>query len=252
MLLSQTINTVDEALSLPTEELACAVLRHLQPAGSGKLHAGNRFNELVDIYDPALGDRMRQHNSRKEEWRIAVAEAWSWLLANGLIATIYDGNYTYIAVTRRGMSLKTDSIFRDFQKTTTLRREALYPTLQGEAWLLFLRGRYDLSIFECYKQVEVAVRDAAGLPMESFGVQLMREAFDKDKGQLTDFSLPENERLAIAHLFSGSIGAFKNPNSHRVVGLDDPAKAAELLMLGSHLLRIASEAAERRGVGAVT
>lgn len=244
-MLNQTIPTVDQALELSVEELAYAVLRHLQPAGASPTHAGNRFNDLLNIYDPPVGDRMREHNARKNEWRIAIAEAWSWLLANGLIASVYDGNYTSIVVTRRGQSLNTKAVFEDFQKTTTLRREALHSTLQGEAWLLFVRGKYDLAIFEAFKQVEVAVRDAAQLPPESFGVPLMRDAFDKTSGALTDSRLPENERLAIAHLFSGAIGAFKNPNSHRVVGLNDPAKAAELLMLASHLLRLTEEAGTR-------
>jgi len=249
-MLNQTIPTVDQALDLSVEELAYAVLRHLQPAGAAPAHAGNRFNDLLGIYDHPHGDRMRQHNARKEEWRIAVAEAWSWLLANGLIASVYDGNSTHIVVTRRGQRLNTKAVFEDFQKTTTLRREALHSTLQGEAWLLFVRGKYDLAIFEAYKQVEVAVRDAAELPAESFGVPLMRDAFDKTDGALTDTALPENERLAIAHLFRGAIGAFKNPNSHRIVGLDDAAKGAELLMLASHLLRLTEDASARRKAAA--
>ncbi len=246
MLLNQTVPTADQALDLSVEELAYAVLRHLQPAGHAPTHAGNRFNELVNIYDPPLDHRMREHHSRKDELRVAIAEAWSWLLANGLTATVHDGNYTNIVVTRRGLTLNTAATFHDFQKTTTLRREALHPTLQAEAWLLFVRGKHDLAIFEAYKQVEVAVRDAGDFDHESFGVPLMREAYDKADGPLTDMTLPENERLAIAHLFSGAIGAFKNPNSHRVVGLDDAGKAAELLMLASHLLRMTDEAAERK------
>jgi hypothetical protein len=70
----------------------------------------------------------------------------------------------------------------------------------------------------------------------------MRKAFDpsdtpKDnRGKLTNLALGERE--ALAHLFAGAIGSYKNPHSHRTVNLDNPAEAREQVMLASHLLRI--------------
>lgn len=98
------------------------------------MHAGNKFNELADAFDPQVNG-MRSHHPRKEEWRVAIAEALSWLGSNGLTATIHEQNYTYFVVTRKGLALDTDEAFKDFLKTTALRREALHPTLQAEAWL---------------------------------------------------------------------------------------------------------------------
>jgi hypothetical protein len=70
-------------------------------------------------------------------------------------------------------------------------------------------------------------------------VTMMREAFHPDKGLLTDTTLQETERNAMRELFSGSIGLFKNPHSHRNVELRNPAgEAVEAIMLASHLLRI--------------
>ncbi|MFN7613033.1 MAG: TIGR02391 family protein, partial [Alphaproteobacteria bacterium] len=70
------------------------------------------------------------------------------------------------------------------------------------------------------------------------GVPLMRKAFDKTTGPLSDSSQPEGEREALAHLFAGAIGSYKNPHSHRTVSITDPREAQEMVMLASHLLRI--------------
>ena len=66
----------------------------------------------------------------------------------------------------------------------------------------------------------------------------MRKAFDKNDGPLTDMNQPEAEREALAHLFAGAIGSYKNPHSHRTVSITDATEAQEMVMLASHLLRI--------------
>lgn len=68
----------------------------------------------------------------------------------------------------------------------------------------------------------------------------MRKAFDKTNGplSLSDQQQPDAEREALAHLFSGAIGSYKNPHSHRTVTITDPNEAQEMVIIASHLLRI--------------
>ena len=49
---------------------------------------------------------------------------------------------------------------------------------------------------------------------------------------------PEAEREALAHLFAGAIGSYKNQHSHRTVAISDETEAQEMVVLASHLLRI--------------
>jgi uncharacterized protein (TIGR02391 family) len=117
-------------------------------------------------------------------------------------------------------------------------KEPLLSTIREDVWALFHRGKYDTAVFEAMKAVEVAVREASGLAAKDIGAPLMRRAFDVNCGPLTDETAEPAERQALSDLFAGTIGAYKNAQSHRKVGLDDPEEAAEIVMLANHLLRI--------------
>jgi len=101
-----------------------------------------------------------------------------------------------------------------------------------------MRGEFDVAAFQAMKAVEVAVRDAAGLPDSLLGTKLMQAAFAPENGPLADMSAEGGERLGRMHFFIGAIACYKNPHSHRDVNLDDPAEAVEIVLLANHLLRI--------------
>ena len=85
--------------------------------------------------------------------------------------------------------------------------------------------------------MEVRVRERAGLPADLVGIALMRKAFDVQRGPLSDPTVPRAEREALSHLFSGAIGCYKNPHSHRDVDLTFN-EAFEMLLVASHLLQV--------------
>ena len=106
------------------------------------------------------------------------------------------------------------------------------------AWLSFVRSDFSTAVFQSMRAVEIAVRDAGAFEPRNIGVSLMRDAFNRATGPLTDMNAEEAERDALAALFAGATGSYKNPHSHRNVELDDPVEVIEIMMLASHLLRI--------------
>ena len=50
-------------------------------------------------------------------------------------------------------------------------------------------------------------------------------------------TLSAGERQALMNLMCGALGSYKNPQSHRHVGLDAP-EAREMILMASHLLKI--------------
>ena len=100
---------------------------------------------------------------------------------------------------------------------------------------IFMQGSYGPAVFEAFKQVEVAVREAGGYAETDYGTKLMRMAFSPENGALTDSQ--DTEKQARSDLFAGAIGSYKNPGSHRDVEIT-AEEAAGLIIFASHLLRI--------------
>jgi uncharacterized protein (TIGR02391 family) len=199
---------------------------------------------LVDVVDN------REWNSRNwmvlarqvEEYRShpdclqALDEAWAWLYAQGLV--VRDSGQSApeaISVSPRGREVLDRSL--PWLRATARLEVQLLPEIERAARAHFLRGEFDIAVFGAMREVEIAVREAAGLPGDRIGVTLMKEAFGEGK-PLWDPQMHGGEAVALMDLFKGSIGLFKNPSSHRQVDFEDPVEAAEAVILADLLLRI--------------
>ncbi len=165
-------------------------------------------------------------------------EAWVWLEREGLIAPDPRYERDWVFVTRGGHKLAEATDTTAYSRTKLLPKEFLHPQIALKVWSAFLRGDYDVAVFQAFKQVEVAVRKASSAAPTDLGVQLMRRAFKRDSGELRDVNAVPAEQQAVSDLFAGAIGSYKNPHSHRNLPLDDPREAAEMVIVASHLLRI--------------
>jgi uncharacterized protein (TIGR02391 family) len=179
------------------------------------------------------------YQGRKNEINLALAEAWAWLVAQGLLVpSPEDASGNWRILSRRAQKFEDEAEFAQFAIARMLPKDTLNPRISKNVWLAFARGDFSVAVFLAMRAVEVAVREVSGFSDSLIGVSLMRKAFDPQGGPLTDDTAEQGEKQARSDLFAGAIGSYKNPHSHRDVKLDNPVEAAEIIMFANHLLRI--------------
>jgi len=210
-----------------TEEIAIAIL-HKQKGENTTIHGGNVI---------ANGKAAFKSEPDREALVNRLSDAYAWLVAHGCVGT-NGSSGGWERVTRQGAELAANPNALLQLQADELLSPSLSPELLVSAKPAFVRGDYETAAFAAMKAVEVRVRELSGLSDGVVGVKLMRAAFGKDGGPLTDVSAEGGEQVATMELFAGAIGAFKNPASHRIVHFDDPLEAAEVVQLADLLLRM--------------
>jgi len=191
------IPNAEDLISLEPEELAYFVLEYLNSL-TKESSLLNRFNfcrsNIIDDYPPQYKTNIME----------SLTEAWMWLIREGFLAPKPDANTgEWVFITRRGQKIKNKSDFQNYQNANLLPKQLLHPLIASKVYPVFLRGDYDTTVFIAFKEIEIAVRKAAKLSNEDYGVKLTRKAFHKVNGPLRDPSNESNdsEKEALDHLF---------------------------------------------------
>ena len=246
MTVASLIPNPEDLLALESEEVAGVLLEYLNTAypdeprehtNVAQPHRNNFFNDLRN--QPPYPGVSREINYRVS---LALMEGWSWLERENFIAVRvgFNGSDDYF-ITRRGRSVRSRKGLESYRMANLLPRAKLHAAIADKVYPAFLRGEYDTAVFQAFREVEIAVRNAGAYSQDLVGVKLMREAFHplqgNNSGPLTDTTLPVAEQEGMMNLFAGAIGLYKNPQSHRNVPTD-PIDAAEVIIFASRLLRI--------------
>jgi hypothetical protein len=204
------VPNVEDILSLEVEDLAGVVF---------EVMPGVMQNDLVHAMAlagqpfPNFGGGYPEN--RRKDFSLAVAEAMGWLQAQGLIVQDPQQAAGWFRITRRGARTIGRHGVQAYKRARDLPIDLLYPALTGLR-AFFVRGEYRMAVFEAFREVEIAVRNAsnakgAGYSNDQVGVALMRRAFHPDDGPLADMNLVKAEREADAALFAGAIGSRQEP-----------------------------------------
>ena len=183
-------------------------------------HAARRLSNQRELPDAYLQLNLPQ----------VLTDAFAWLISRALVgpACINSGATGEYSLTAAGIAAAESGDSGRAEAAYRLQAD-LHPAPE-EARTLFERGSYQTAVFAATHQVEVRVRELSGAGPELYGDRLTRAAFNPASGRLATGDV-KSEKEAIANLFAGTIGAFKNPASHRAVEFDDPTEAADIIHL---------------------
>ncbi|WP_193337430.1 TIGR02391 family protein [Devosia beringensis] len=243
--LPTAIPDVDGLLLLQPEELGAKLLFLVRQRGANGILNMNMFHpqSMISELWTNHGGALKYPREREDQINMALIEAWAWIEAQGLIvpALGMNGQNGFRVLSRRARAFENEQDFAAYAIARQLPRDALHASIRENVWLAYMRGDYDVAVFLATKAVEVAVklavREEPGFE-KLMGTDLMRRAFHPENGPLADMTAHHAERQARSELFSGTIGSYKNPQSHRDVNLEDPVEAMEVIMLANHLLRV--------------
>ncbi|HME26953.1 MAG TPA: TIGR02391 family protein [Acetobacteraceae bacterium] len=231
---------VRDLLGTSPEDLAPVLLKLARGmVQNGMFHKGAVGNVALDPPNASLNQQRYPFHDR-QQIEALLSRAWSWIERNDLITPSVgiNGQNGWMIITPKGEQVSDAQDIQRIREAADFPKWLIHPSISEKVWRTLMRGDLDEAVFAAFKAVEEAVRSAGEYTAADIGVPLMRKAFDKNTGPLSEQSHPEGERDALAHLFAGAIGSHKNPHSHRTVSLTDIREAQEQVIIASHLLRI--------------
>jgi uncharacterized protein (TIGR02391 family) len=191
-------------------------------------------------------DSLKDYVSDRDQYNevaIAIQQGWQELLNQGLIATDPRQGGDWIVITSAGKEADKnwDAMIGIGPK---MKLELTDPEMQKEIEPIYIRGDVERAVKEAFTLVEIRVRGAGKYEASDLGTDLMRKAFNPDKGRLTDYDTVRGERVGVSELFAGAIACFKNPGSHRKVAIE-PCDAHTFIRLADYLVRFVDQAGRR-------
>jgi hypothetical protein len=232
---------VADLLAIPSEDLVPVLLNFALFAE--KLQGG-RFqimfvDQIATGEDSHAPDRTRYSPLDRRKIDRFLGEAWHFIEHESFIMpdTGINGANGFKVLTSKGRAAAENFNAEKYREAAAFQKALLHPMIADKIWATLARNDLSDAVFDAFRTLEIEVRAAASLSANDVGDGLMRKAFGKDGGPLTNMSDPDGERLALQHLFAGAFGVFRNSHGHRKP-VTDLRDAQYQVLLASHLLRI--------------
>jgi len=113
--------------------------------------------------------------------------------------------------------------------------EQFHPRIYQCSWKEFERHHFGQAIANAVQLIEDEIKLAVSGNIQENGVELVRQAFDPEKGPLKDAATTDDDNAGVADLLAGFFGRYKCINEHSILDLPQTARA---LSLASYLISV--------------
>jgi len=158
----------EQAFELPLERLAMLLLR-----------AVDQHYSICNRNNVAFADAWCEHVAHPlgREFLAAISEAFNWLERQGLASSDPGQSGEWMMVTRRGKeALAAPNGLGHLAAEARLGLE-LHDRLGARVRQLFNAGDFEMAAVRAMREVDMRVRELAGLPTSLVGVDLMKQTF---------------------------------------------------------------------------
>jgi uncharacterized protein (TIGR02391 family) len=241
-----------EIAKLPDRDLQQAILSGMLERShdrtGGFVYVNQPAAEIINNLSAMENVQWPEKKNLSEALERNIGRAFKKLLQDELIepALGFNGQQGAVTLTPEGEKAAINPVDLDRVRIrNSLTREMLHPKLRDKPYNDFANGDPTAAIAEAFKILDIEVQKTAGMP-NSFGQNLMQDAFDHANGPLTDTGETETMRRALPKLFAGAVGRFRNTSTHTHRTFPDLYEAMEELMIASRLLRFLDEPGRKR------
>ena len=139
--LNRAIPTAELLLARAPEELDFELLMALKVEGN-RLYLPSLVASLFRPYNSDFPEAYPQYH--EPEVSLAVAEAWSWLMAQCLLipSTEQGGANGQMQLSRSAKALASKTDFQSYQVSRMLPKDMLHPRIADQVWSAFIRGAF--------------------------------------------------------------------------------------------------------------
>jgi len=173
----------DMLLAIDAEDLAPVLLKLARNRGGSmfspeavtQITIGTGIEATLDIGYPY---------HRKQRIEALLNEAWNCLRRDSLIipAPGINGQHGLMVLSKDGETACSPQGFEHVRAARRFPKALLHPSIANKVWAALMRGDFDQAVFISFKAVEEAVRQPGGYAPTDIGTDLMRKAFDSEKG----------------------------------------------------------------------
>lgn len=168
-------------------------------------------------------------------------EAFHILVLRNLIMRGLDYSDRY-QLASLGRSANVDDIFEKTVDRAFISR--ISEIIDAELSRACLDKSYEDAITSAFRILEVRVRTRINAGPDRFGVDLMDDAFNPERGKLV-FGETPSERQAVHQVFRSAYMMLRNPPSHRYLEEFAGAEIVEIVLFVDFLLKILQKATDR-------